>query len=242
MVTGAGGGIGRAIALGLASEGVDVAVVGRRAEALAETARMGAGASGSVLALQGDVRDPESVTAFVERAATEFGRLDIAVTAAGNQTSEGPAAELDLAVWDEMMLTLVRGTFLVCQAAGRHFVEQGHGKIVTLASTLSFTVVPQAVVYCTTKGAVLQMTRALAAEWAPRGVNVNAIAPTGVHTEGSAQFLDDPKIRAATISRIPAGRLATGEDIVGAALYLASPASDMVHGHTLLVDGGYTLV
>lgn len=242
LVTGAGGGIGQGIAAALAAGGADVALLGRR-EAPLQPVRSAMEEQGArCVAVTADVTSADAFGQAVDTVEAALGAVTILVNAAGTQPQEGTAVDLSEATWDEMMHMMVRGTWIPCQVLGRRMIERGGGKIVNLASTFSFIVHPHATAYATAKGAVLQLTRSLAAGWAPYRVNVNAVAPTGVRTEANAHMLDDPDFLASFLPSIPAGRLARPEDVGWAVRYLASPAADMVHGHTLLVDGGYTLL
>jgi 2-deoxy-D-gluconate 3-dehydrogenase len=241
LVTGGGRGIGREIALGLADAGADVAVVGRDADRLGEVAR-GIEARGRAgAALPADLTHTADIPAVVDATRERLGGLDILVNSAGVQIT-GPAEEVTEADWDATLDANLKALFFCSQAAGRHFRAQGHGKIINMGSTFALVGAPQFAAYCASKGGVLLLTRALAAEWAAHGINVNAIGPTAVRTEMNAYLLDDPDFLETFLPRLPAGRLAEPRDVVGAAVFLASAASNMVHGHQLTVDAGYTAV
>ena len=167
--------------------------------------------------------------------------LDILVNSAGVQIT-GPSLEVTEEQWDETLDANLKSMFFSCQAAGRQFISQGHGKIINLASTFSFVGFPEFAAYCSSKGGVALLTKTLAAEWAPSGVNVNAIAPTAVRTEMNAYLLDDPGFLDFFVPKVPAGRVGDPSDVAGAAVFLAGSGSDFVHGHLLLVDGGYTAI
>lgn len=241
LVTGGGKGIGRAIASGLAGAGAKVAVLGRNRDALESAVDEIRKNGGTAIAIQGDVTDAASVEGAIGQVAREFGCLDILVNSAGAQIT-GPSTEVTEEDWDTVVDANLKGTFLCCQAAARHFLQNGGGKIVNMASTFSFAGFPGFAAYCASKGGVLLLTRALATEWADKGINVNAIAPCATRTELNAYLMDDPDFLAGFLPRFPAGRTARPEDMVGAAIYLSSRASDMVHGQALLVDGGYTAI
>jgi NAD(P)-dependent dehydrogenase (short-subunit alcohol dehydrogenase family) len=165
------------------------------------------------------------------------GPVDILVNAAGifeRDTGERTTQES----WDRVLFLNTTVTFVLCQAIGRHMIERGSGKIVNFASTDGMVGVPEQSAYCASKGAVVQLTRTLGAEWITHGVNVNAVGPCDFDTPMIAEALDEPEYRAWILEAIPAGRVGRPDEIVGAVLYLASPASDMVVGHTLMVDGG----
>jgi 2-deoxy-D-gluconate 3-dehydrogenase len=241
VVTGGGRGIGRAIAIGLAQAGADVAVVGRTQEVLESAAEEIRALGRKAMAIPADLKEVAAIPALLDGVRSELGGLDVLVNSAGVQLT-GASLDVTEEAWDDTIDSNLKSLFFCCQAAGRHFVEQGHGKIVNLGSTFSIVGFPEFAAYCASKGGVLQLTRTLAAEWAPLGVNVNALGPTAVRTEMNEYLLGDEGFRAFFLPKVPAGRTAETSDCVGAAVYLASSASDMVHGHLLLVDGGYTVV
>jgi 2-deoxy-D-gluconate 3-dehydrogenase len=242
LVTGGGRGIGRAIALGLAAAGADVAVLGRRAASLDQVATEVSQRGRRAHPVVADVTQVGEVDRAVQDVIGWVGRLDVLVNSAGVQIT-GPSVAVSEQEWDSVIDANLKGTFFMCQAAARlAFLEQGSGKIINLASTFSRAGFPEFAAYCASKGGVAALTRALSVEWAPHGINVNAIAPCGTRTEMNAYLFDDPEFRSGFLPRIPAGRIARPEDFMGAAVYLASPASEMVHGHVLLVDGGYTAI
>jgi 2-dehydro-3-deoxy-D-gluconate 5-dehydrogenase len=240
-VTGGGRGLGRAIAVGLAEAGAEVAVIGRTPEVLDSTVEQIRGHGRRGLAITADLLELEEIPAVFERVRSELGGLDILVNSAGVQIT-GPSLEVTSADWRTTIDSNLTTLFFCCQAAGRHFAAQGHGKIINLGSTFSVVGFPQFAAYCASKGAVHQLTRTLASEWAPLGINVNAIGPTAVRTEMNAYLLDDPGFIEFFVPKVPAGRTGQPSDVVGAAIFLASSQSDFVHGHLLLVDGGFTIV
>jgi 2-deoxy-D-gluconate 3-dehydrogenase len=241
LVTGGGTGIGRAIAIGLAEAGADVAVLGRRADNLEATAAAVRGRGRQALVVPADISQVANIDPSIGRVVAELGGLDILVNSAGNQIT-GPSLEVDEVAWDTQVNLMLKATFFCAQAAARHFADNGGGKIVNLASTFAVAGFPQFAAYTAAKGGVLNLTRTLAAEWAPLGINVNGIAPAATRTELNAYLLDDPGFREGFLPRFPAGKFCQPEDMVGAAVFLASRASDLVHGHTIFVDAGYTAI
>lgn len=236
-VTGASEGIGRAIALGLAEAGAEVIVCSRREEKLkevkAEIEKMGRRAEVYILDVC-KLRDIEKLKDFIlER----FGKVDILVNNAGFTVTK-PAWEVTEDEWNLMIDTGFKGLFFCCQIIGSIMRPRGYGKIINLSSTFSRSIVKGRSVYGGIKAGVSHLTEALAFEWAPDGIRVNALAPTAVLTPSRQQTLKGEVLQR-ILSRIPLGRLATPEDLVGAAIYLSSPASDFVTGHTLFVDGGW---
>src|SRR5579875_1531529 len=204
LVTGASRGIGQAIATGLAEAGADVALLGRERTALEKMGGQIAVLGQRTCSLVADVRIAAQVDAAVRQAIGALGRLDIVVNSAGAQLT-GPSVEVAEADWDAVVDVNLKGTFLVCQSAARHaLLHQRAGRIINLASTFSFTGFPEFAAYCASKGGVLMLTRALAVEWAPFGINVNAIAPCATRTELNAYLLDDPGFMAGFLPRFPA--------------------------------------
>jgi len=241
LVTGAGRGLGRTIALGLARAGADVAAAARslpEVKTLAdEIARMGRRAS----AHEVDVRHVRSIRSSVDAILAEHGRIDILVNSAGAKVV-APVTDVTEEDWDLVINTNLRGAFFMAQAVGTHMLARGSGKIINVASTYAVVGAPGRAAYAASKGGLLQLTRVMAAEWAGRGVNVNAIGPTSVSTPMNEALFADPGWKEQALAKIPAGRFASADDVVGSVIFLASSASDMVHGQILLIDGGLTAV
>ena len=240
VVTGAGRGIGRAIALALAEAGARVAVADLDLAAARGTADAIRAAGGQAEAFATDVGDESSVDALFQAVAARFGGPQILVNNAG-ASIRAPSVELPLADWDKVVRVNMTGAFLCARAAARRMIAQGGGRIVNMASIMGFSgggLYPN-ISYQASKGAVVNMTRALALEWAAAGIRVNAVAPTWVRTDFIKGILERPELVARIEAMTPLRRLAEPGDIVGAVLFLASRASGMVTGHTLPVDGGF---
>jgi NAD(P)-dependent dehydrogenase (short-subunit alcohol dehydrogenase family) len=233
LITGAGRGIGRGAALALADAGAAVTLVARsRDELEAVAAEIG----GSARVEVADVSDEQQV----ERAVAAAAPVDILVTAAG-LNRPGPSADYATGDWDLLMDVNVRGTFLACRAVGRRMIErESGGRIVMVSSQMGAVGYPGRAAYCATKHAVNGLTKALAVEWAPRGIGVNAVAPTFVRTPMTEPMLADPDFAAEVRRRLPTGEIATVEEVAAAIVYLASDAARSVTGHVLAVDGGWT--
>ena len=236
IVTGANTGIGQGIAVALAEAGADVALVGRSAaDETADRVR----AFGRRAAIIGaDLSTIEPVQDVVDGTHAELGGLDILVNNAGI-IRRADALEFSEEDWDVVIDTNLKATFFLCQAAGRHMVGQGRGKIINIASMLSFQGGIRVPSYTASKSGVAGLTRLLANEWAGKGVNVNAIAPGYIATNNTATLQADETRNRQILERIPAGRWGEPADLGGAAVFLASSASDYVHGHILAVDGGW---
>ena len=240
LVTGGMGGLGRPIAAGLAAVGATVAVADLKLDqADAVLAKIAAtGRRGLALAL--DVTQAASVQAVVDRLLADFGRIDVLVNCHG-LTKRVASVDFLEADWDRIIDVNLKGAFLCCQRAGRVMLQQGRGSIINFASIGGLVGLPTSVAYCASKGGVVQLTRTLGVEWAPFGVRVNAIAPSSFNTPMVRNVLDaEPEYRNRVVSKIPLGRIAEPNEIVGSVLYLAAPASSMVTGTILAVDGGYT--
>ncbi|MEW6034433.1 MAG: 3-oxoacyl-ACP reductase family protein [Chloroflexota bacterium] len=237
LVTGGSRGIGRAIALGFAAAGADVAICARKLPELETVSGEVRGLGRRSLALTANIGVKAEVEGMVQRTLAELGAIDILVNnAAMNILS--PLLELREDGWDKIMATDLKGYYLCSQAVGRVMAERGSGNIINIASTAAFKAMPGMGAYCVAKAGVVMLTRVLAVELASRGVRVNAIAPGMVKTRFSQPLWAEPEALKKQESQVPLGKLAEPEDIVGAALFLASDASRYVTGHTLVVDGG----
>jgi NAD(P)-dependent dehydrogenase (short-subunit alcohol dehydrogenase family) len=241
VVTGATSGLGAECARALAGAGARVVAAGRDEERGRGVVEGIAEAGGEAELELVDVGRPESVAGFVERVLARHDRIDVLVNAAG-VFLRGPAADATPEDWDETFRVNVTGTFLMCQAFGRHMIARGGGRIVNFGSTDGVVGVPEQAAYCASKGAVHQITRTLGAEWIRHGVAVNAIAPCDFATPMIAGALDEPEYRNWILDAIPAGRVGQPGELAGAVVFLSSGAASMVAGHTLLVDGGRTAI
>ncbi|MCL1840227.1 MAG: 2-dehydro-3-deoxy-D-gluconate 5-dehydrogenase KduD [Propionibacteriaceae bacterium] len=238
LVTGTSRGLGQGMAIALAQAGADVATLDRSpADATVQAIRA---CGRRALPLSCDLAQATvgELREVVDEAVAALGHVDILVNNAGI-IRRAPAVDIDPADWDDVLRVDLDAAFWLTQAAGRRFVAQGHGKIVTVASALSFQGGINVAAYTAAKHAVAGMTKALANEWAGAGVNVNAIAPGYMATDNTAPLRADPARSSAIGERIPAGRWGTPADLAGAVIFLSSAASDYVHGTVLVVDGGW---
>jgi 2-deoxy-D-gluconate 3-dehydrogenase len=236
VVTGANTGIGQGIAVALAEAGADVALVGR--SPAEETAEKVAAAGRRSVQVRADLSTIAPVQEVVDRTLAELGGLDILVNNAGI-IRRADAIDFSEEDWDAVIDTNLKSVFFLCQAAGRHMIGQGRGKIVNIASMLSFQGGIRVPSYTASKSGVAGLTKLLADEWAAKGVNVNAIAPGYIATNNTAALQDDESRNRQILERIPAGRWGEPSDLAGAAVFLASDASNYVNGHILAVDGGW---
>ena len=238
LVTGSHRGLGATIAVALAKAGANVGCHGRDPNPGVACDEVRA-AGRKTFYFSADLANSNSCLALVEKTISEFGSIDILVNNAG-VIRRAPAAEYPAAFWDELIAVNLTAVFHLSQLAARHMLERGTGgKILNLASLLSFQGGILVPAYAAAKGGVAQLTKALANEWAAKGINVNAIAPGYMATDNTTALRDDPVRSRQILARIPAGRWGEPSDIAGAAVFLCSAASDYVHGHVLAVDGGW---
>jgi 2-dehydro-3-deoxy-D-gluconate 5-dehydrogenase len=238
LVTGASRGIGRAAALALAQAGADVICASTRVDGTSETAAAIGALGRRVWQLGADLTERAAAVALAREATRVAGRVDILVNNAGT-IRRHPAVDYPIADWDLVLRANLDSVFLLAQQLGRPMIERGMGKIINIASLLSFSGGITVPAYTASKHAVAGLTKALANEWAMFGVQVNAVAPGYVVTDNTERLRADATRFAEISSRIPAGRWGEPDDIAGAIVFLASPASDYVNGHVLAVDGGW---
>ncbi len=237
LVTGSSRGLGAGIAIALAKAGAQIALHGSSSvpesiqTAIEET-------DARFISLVGDVSDESVCSSLVDQVLSEFGAIDILVNNAGT-IRRAPAVDHPIEDWNTVLATNLTSVFRLTQLAGRHMLRQGSGKVINIASLLTFqggVFVPS---YAAAKGGVGQLTKAFANEWASKGVNVNAIAPGYMKTDNTAALRSNSDRSRQILERIPAGRWGVPSDLAGAAVFLASRASDYIHGHVLVVDGGW---
>jgi 2-dehydro-3-deoxy-D-gluconate 5-dehydrogenase len=237
LVTGSSRGLGAAIAIALAQAGANVAVHGSSTAPKSTQHKIEATGAKSV-ALVGDVGDAGVCTRLVEDTVQQLGAIDILVNNAGI-IRRSPAAEYSEADWTTVIDVNLTSIFRLTQHAGRHMLAKGSGKIINIASLLTFQGGILVPAYAAAKGGVGQLTKSFANEWAAKGVNVNAIAPGYMDTDNTEALRKNPERSRQILERIPAGRWGQPEDLAGAAVFLASSASDYLHGHVMVVDGGW---
>jgi 2-deoxy-D-gluconate 3-dehydrogenase len=239
LVTGAGRGIGRDAALGLAQAGAHLAVTSRSEHELRSLADEVRAIGPRAEAFPADLQRVSDIRAMVRRVEEAFGRIDILLNNAGTNVNQ-TVLDVTEEAWDLMMDINLKAAFFCAQAVAHGMVARRAGKIINMASTFAVVGMPVRVPYCASKGGVLQMTRAMALELAAENVQVNAVGPTATETVMNRELFANEDWRRMVLAKIPAGRFCTPADVVGAVVYLASPAADMVTGQILLVDGGWT--
>jgi NAD(P)-dependent dehydrogenase (short-subunit alcohol dehydrogenase family) len=241
MVTGAAGGIGQAIAVALGADGWELALVGRSPGSLAAIRDRLTGTGTRTVCLTADVRRPDEIARAVADVELRLGALDALVNSAGVQRLSA-ALEVTESDWDDVLDTNLKGAFFCAQAAGRAMIPRNRGAIVNVASAAAIVAFADRAAYSASKAGLVMLTRALALEWAPYNVRVNAIAPTFVDTPLGRQTLSRPGMREEILGRIPLGRLAHLDDVVSAVRFLIDPAaSGFITGHVLAVDGGLSI-
>ncbi|GGH79877.1 2-deoxy-D-gluconate 3-dehydrogenase [Pullulanibacillus pueri] len=241
IVTGGSKGIGKHIACSFAQLGAHVVIIGRSEEALERTLSELKVFQGHHKAIQMDVNDIATMRKKVDDIVDEYGLVDVLVNNAGVNIPR-PALEITEEDWDKVLDTNLKSSFFLSQAVAKYMIKQKAGRIINIASQMAFVGYVKRAAYCSSKGGMVQLTKALAVEWAPYHINVNAVAPTFVETEMTAEMFKDEAFQKDVKSRILLGDLPKPKDISGAVLYLASNLSDFVTGETLKVDGGWTAI
>jgi NAD(P)-dependent dehydrogenase (short-subunit alcohol dehydrogenase family) len=240
LVTGAARGLGGAISLALANAGADVALGLRDVKTGEKLASEIALLGRKSLPLQMDMSKLDEILSAITDAADHFGHLDILVNNAGI-APENPAENVTEKDFDAALAVNLKGTFFASQAAGRIMIRQKYGRIINMSSQAGFAALPTESIYCMTKAAIAHLTKCLAVEWGKYNINVNAVAPTFIHTPGTEEYLSVPENRADTIERIAAlHRIGEPMEVAGAVVFLASDAASLITGHTILIDGGWT--
>ena len=241
VVTGGAGGIGEALALGLGYQGATVVVSSRNKQTIDAVAEKISTETGSeAIALAADVTDEGSIQSLVDTVVEKYGKIDILVNAMGMNIKRD-AFDYPLEDWDKLFEVNVKGTMAACKAVGKVMRDQQQGAIVNLSSVRGIRGYTGGNTgYCATKGAVELITKALALEWAPSGIRVNALGPALVITPGTRHIADDPELAAKYAAAVPMGRIGMPEDMVGAVVFLCSDAASFVSGQTIYVDGGLT--
>lgn len=238
LVTGASRGIGRALALGLASAGADLAISARSAEALAEVATRVEALGRKAFVLPADVTDPEACRQLVADAIGALGQLDVLVNNAGGSTFFGPLLDLRFSGWEKTMRLNVDSLVHLCQATGRHMVERGGGSVINVASVAGLGATPMMAAYGASKAAVISLTKSLAHEWGGSGVRVNALCPGWTKTDLNHDLWGGADGGAGWVQGQAIKRWGTVEEMVGPTVFLASDASSYMTGQTLVIDGG----
>lgn len=237
LVTGGNRGVGKAIALAFADAGVKIIIVSRSGNA-DEVIREITDRGSKGVSIQHDIGDIACIDELVDKAYGAFGKVDILVNNAGVQR-RSPSVDFSEEDWDFVQQVNSKAVFFLCQAFGKRMLANNEGKIINLASLLSFQGGFTVPAYAASKGAVAQFTKSLSNEWASQGVNINAVAPGYIATDMNEALINDEKRSKEILGRIPAGRWGKPEDIAGAVVFLATPAANYVHGEVLVVDGGW---
>ncbi len=240
VITGASQGIGSEMAKLLGTAGAKVALVARNEKKLKSLAEEMMAAGHEAMPFPCDITKVEDISVMMKQIYDHFGQIDILINNAGINIAK-PEDQVTEDDWDTVLDLNLKSVFFCCQAAGRYMKERKQGKVINISSQMAQVGYFKRAAYCSSKGGVTQLTRALAIEWSSYQINVNSIAPTFIETPMTEKMFDDPTFKSEVLSRIPLGRLAKTEDLFGALLFLSSSSSDMVTGQTLFVDGGWTV-
>lgn len=240
LVTGASRGLGRYIALAAAEAGADVALAARGADQLEEVAGGVAALGKTALSVPGDLTEVAETRRMVEAVVGRFGRVDVLVNNAGTNIQQS-GVDVTEDAWDKIMSINVKGAFFAAQAVGRQMIEQGDGgRIINIASQMGEVGFYKRSAYCASKGALIQFSKVLAIEWASYGIRVNCLGPTFIDSPLAREMFADEQVRHEALERIPIGRLGRMEEVAAGVVYLASDGADLITGHHLLLDGGWT--
>ena len=240
LITGASRGIGRAIALGFAEAGADIALAARDVAALEQVRSEVEALGRKAVVIPTDVMERDSIVAMVNTAIEQLGAVDILVNNAGGSSYMGPFTTLRHSGWEKVMRLNVDSIVHACQAVGPHMIERGKGSIINVASVAALVATPELAPYGASKAAVLSLSKTLAVEWGGLGIRVNALCPGWTRTDLNVDLWNDEQISTAMMERVPLGRWADALEMVGPALFLASDASSYMTGQALVVDGGQT--
>jgi NAD(P)-dependent dehydrogenase (short-subunit alcohol dehydrogenase family) len=238
VVTGGTSGIGRAISLGLADAGADVVATARRQQEVDQTAAEVEARGRRTVRITSDVGNRATLEALLAATLNSLGKVDILINCAG-RIKRSPTLTFPEEEWTSILDTNLTGTLRACQVFGKHMLDRGYGRIINIASLNSFVALSEVAAYAASKAGVASLTRSLAVEWSKKGVTVNAIAPGVFRTELNAQLLDSTPRGKELLMRTPMGRFGKTEELIGAAVYLASDGASFVTGQTLVVDGGF---
>ncbi len=241
LITGGSKGLGKDAALAFARLGADVMITGRNSAELEVATREMRQLHTNTFFLTADMQDVQSIYRMVDDTIATLGGLDILVNNAGINIAK-PAFEVTEEDWDRVLDTNLKGTFFCAQRAGKHMAANGGGRIINMVSQMAFVGYIKRSAYCSSKGGAVQLTKALAVEWASYGVKVNAVAPTFVETDLTKKMFEDQEFYQDVLRRIPLGKLAQVSDITGAVLFLASDMANFITGETIKVDGGWTAI
>ena len=239
MITGASRGIGRYIASGLAEYGADVVLTGRTVSELEQAAQEVESLGRRSLVIPMDMTRVDEIQSGVQQAGEAFERIDILINNAGINIPK-PALEVTEEDWCRVIDTNLTGLFFCCQAVGRIMIKQKRGKIINISSQTGTVAIERRAAYCASKAGVNLVTKVLALEWGPHNINVNAVAPTFIETPMTKPMFENAAFKEMVLNKILLKRIGQPKDVFGAVIYLASEASDLVTGHVLLVDGGWT--